>query len=1017
MELKKILTLTTLLFFNMVVFAQEQYSLTGLVLSSTDNSPIPGANIIVKGTSKGTISDFDGNYQISVQKGDIIVLSYLGFKNKEVVITDQKKLAITLDQDSDELDEVIIVGYGTQKKSHLTGAISKVKNEDLDQIAVARVDDALVGQVSGVNIQATDGGAGAAPTIRVRGVGSISGGVSPLIVVDGLPVDEDYLGSLDMNDIASFEVLKDAASTAIYGSRGSKGVIMITTKNGKEGETKFSYNTYTGIKEARQSDAYYSTVAETAAAELAATGSLSARTRYKQQIGVDTNWQDIIFDGGVITSHSLSARGGSKKTKFSTALSYLHDEGVMLTDDFKKYNFKAKIDTQVNKKFKFGVNLSPSYTETRRFDGSTHDILRQPSWLPIYHDENTIQYVDRDVYPDVKVGEYALQRHFDNYDLDADGTLIDISNTSNTNPAAKVLERERVDEKFKVYGSVYGQYDILKGLSFKTTIGGDVQYTKRKRWQGVLSNRNGASAAQLDLTNEQQIHLANENYFIYSKSIGKHDIDAVLGTSVETWKHSYETQQGVGYTSDLLKTITAATTISNYESYDYKRALLSYFGRVNYAFDNKYLFSASLRRDGVSVFGTNEKYGNFPAASFGWNIAKEDFLKDVDNLSNLKFRVSYGITGNPLVDTGDDIIDNYPSLALLNPSSAVVNDALVNSYNPINIANPDLQWERSVEINPGVDFGFFKNRISGSIDYYKRNSDQLLLDNPISSTTGFSSALVNLGEVQNEGFEFELKTRNIGLEKFKWTTTFIGSYNKNTLVNFADSNGQIQNVDTKRAAEWINIEGQPISSFYGWVVDTEIPLEYINNPYHPIGAEAQDVYVKDLNGDGIIDDEDKAKLGDPYPDFVWSLTNDFKIGNVDVSFMIQGSHGAKVRNMGDQYIFNHFNSAQDFDPATTPNQQFIKEKIFTNSIVQDASYLALRNVNIGYNFKKDVLSKLGLSKARIYASGQNLIYLTASDYTGFNPESIDNTTSTTYGYQRAGSPIYSTISAGLNLEF
>ncbi|ANW96812.1 SusC/RagA family TonB-linked outer membrane protein [Wenyingzhuangia fucanilytica] len=1017
MKLKKSITLIALLFFNMALFAQENYSLTGTVLSGTDNSPIPGANVIIKGTSTGTISDFDGNYQITVKKGDVIVLSYLGFKTQEIVVSDQKKISTKLQEDSSELDEVVIVGYGSQKKSHLTGAISKVKNETLDQIAVSRVDDALVGQVSGVNIQATDGGAGAAPTIRVRGVGSISGGIDPLIVVDGLVVDNDYLSALDMNDVESFEILKDAASTAIYGSRGSKGVIMISTKTGKEGKTKFTYSAYTGLKEARQSDAYYSTVAGTVAAEQAATGTLSARTRYKQLIGVDTNWQDIAFDGGTITSHSLSARGGSKRTKFSTSLNYLHDEGVMLTDDFKKYNLKAKIDTEVNDKFSFGANLSPSYTETRRFDGSTHDILRQPSWLPVYHDDNTIQFVDRTVYPDVKVGDYALQRHFDNYDLDGNGTLIDISNTSNTNPAAKVLERDRRDKKFKMYGSVYAKYDFTKDLSFKTTLGGDVQYTDRRRWQGVLSNRNGASAAQLDLTNEKQIHLANENFLSYDKSFGKHDVNAILGTSVETWNYNYETTQGTGYSSDLLQTMRAATSISDYNSYEYERNLLSYFGRVNYAFDSKYLFSLSVRRDGVSVFGKNQKYGNFPAASVGWNIAKEDFLKNSDLISNLKFRVSYGITGNPLIDTGDDLIDNYPSLALLNPSTAIVDGDVTTAFNPINIANADLQWERSVEINPGVDFGFFNNRISGSVDYYKRNSDQLLLYNPVSSTTGFSNALVNLGEVQNEGLEFELRTKNLSTSFFRWTSSFIGSFNKNTLVNFADSNGQIQNVDTKRAAEWINSEGQPISSFYGWVVDKEIPVEYLNDPYHPIGAEAQDVYVKDLNGDGVIDDDDKANLGDPYPDFVWSLTNDFKLGQVDFSFMFQGSHGAKVRNMGDQYIFNHFNSAQDFNPATTPNQGFIKEKIFTNSIVQDASYVALRNVNIGYNFSKDMASKLGLSKARVYATGQNLLYLTASDYTGFNPESIDDTSATTYGYQRAGSPIFRTISVGLNVEF
>ena len=381
--------------------------------------------------------------------------------------------------------------------------------------------------------------------------------------------------------------------------------------------------------------------------------------------------------------------------------------------------------------------------------------------------------------------------------------------------------------------------------------------------------------------------------------------------------------------------------------------------------------------------------------------------------------MSYGVTGNnALRIASNSVLDNnalinyYPSLSLASNFSYGGNSAI----SAINIANPDLKWERSVEINPGIDFGLFNNRITGSVDVYKRTSDQLLLSNPISNTTGFSEALVNIGKVENRGIELELRTKNVNTEDFKWTSTMLASRNKNELIDFADSNGQILNVDSKRAAEWINQVGQPISSFYGWVVESDIPLEYISNPYHPIGGEAQDVYVKDLNGDGVIDDDDKTKLGDPYPDIVWSFTNDFQFGDVDLSFMFQGSHGAEVRNMGDQYLFNHFNSSQDFI-SSTPNQQFIKEKIFTDDIIQDASYVALRTVSIGYNFTDKLLDKTLFSKARVYATGQNLLYVTASDYTGFNPESVDDTSATTYGYQRGGSPIQRTISVGLNLEF
>ena len=1004
--------------FSLVAIAQDSYTLTGIVTSGTDKMPIPGVNVIIVNTTKGATTDFNGKYEIEVKSGEVLQFSYLGYTTQTVIIDSQTTLNVELIEDTSALDEVVVIGYGTRKKKHLTGAVSSVVNKNLDKIAVARVDDALVGQIAGLNVAATEGEAGSTPTIRIRGVGSLNGDSAPLIVIDGLVVDSDFLGNLDMNEVESFDVLKDAASSAIYGSRGSNGVIIITTKQGKEGKTKFTYNTYTGFKEARQSDDYYFTVAETAAAELAATGALSNRTAYKvlltETTGIDRDWQDVIFDGGVIASHSFSARGGTKNTKFSASLGYLHDEGVLLTDDFKRYNARFKVDSKVGDDFRFGVNIAPSYTRRRRFDGSTHDILRQAPWLPLYHDANSIQFVDFNTYPDVQIGDYAIQRHFDNYDLFGDGSVEqDISNTSNTNPAAKVFERDRNDYKFKIAGRFYGQYKILDGLTFRASFGGDYQNTYRDRWQGVESNRNGAAAASYFVSNENRFHVLADGVFTYDKVFGGHELNIIAGLSTEKWQYQGESSLGSGYTSDLIRTLSAATILNEIESYKLEEAFRSYFARVNYVFKDKYLASLSYRRDGSSIFGVDSKYGNFPAASLGWRISEEDFLSESDFLSNLKFRVSYGFTGNKDIDTNDRIVDLYPSIPLL--GTDVYNSQA--AFIALNIENPGLQWERLEEFNPGIDFGFFNSRITGSLDYYERTSDKLLLFNPVASPTGFSEALVNLGKVKNSGIEIELRTKNVVNENFSWSTTLLASMNDNELLDFADSNGQIQNVDSKRAAEWINLVGNPISSFYGWVVDRDIPLEYINDPYHPVGGQAQDVYVKDLNGDGLIDDDDKTILGSPYPDLVWSLSNEFRFNNFDLSFLFQGSHGAEVRNMGDQYLFNHFNSAQDFNTSTTPDQGFIREKIFTDDIIQNASYVALRNLTLGYNLPQDLIEKFGFSTFRVYATGQNLMYLTADGYTGFNPESINDTSATTYGYQRAGSPIFSTISLGLNVEF
>ncbi len=1013
----KLLILTVCLLFCSGFLELNAQTVSGQLIDE-NGEPLTGATIVVEGTDIGTVSDIDGNFEIKARENDVLIVRYLGFEEQQVTVGKDANISISLKADSDLLDEVVVVGYGTSKKSHLTGAISKIDNKDLDKLPLARVDDALVGQVSGVNIAATEGEAGSAPTIRIRGTGSMVASSDPLIVVDGLIVDNDFLGSLDMNDVASFEILKDAASSAIYGSRGANGVILITTKDGKSGATKFSYNGFYGFKQALKSDAYYFSVAETAKAEMAANGVLSDRTLYKQLVGIDRDWQDVIFDGGNIMSHSLSARGGNKNTSFSATFGYLHDEGVLLTDDFKKYNVNFKIKTKLNDFMTFGASIAPSYTDRRRFDGSTHDILRQTPWLPVYHDEHTIQFVDTETYPDVQVGDYAIQRHFDNYDLNGDGGDVDISNTSNTNPAAKVQERNRKEYRFKTFGSTYLEFKIIDGLKFRTVFSGDYQDTDFSRWQGVEAHRNGAANAQLDISTFNGIHLVNENYFSYDKEFGEHEINAVLGMSAEKWDYKTSSITSTGYENDLIQTVSGGTTIAGSTSTEYADRFRSIFGRVNYAYDYKYLASVSFRRDGSSRFGPDSKYGIFPAISLGWVISEEGFLKDNKIIDFLKLRVSYGLTGNNAIRTGNILTDYYPSVASLEPNTAVVDGSVAAGIFATNIPNAALGWESSREINPGIDFTLAGGVFSGSFDYYKRTSDQLLLNNPISYTTGFDEALVNLGEVSNQGFELELRSMNINKRNFRWNTTFIASRNKNTLEDFADSDGQIQNVDSKRAAEWINLEGHPISSFYGWVVDRDIPLEYLNNAYHPVGGEAQDVYVKDLNGDGLIDDDDKTILGNPYPDFVWSFGNSLKIFDFDLSLMFQGSHGAEVRNMGDQYLFNHFNSSQDFDPEITPDQEFIKQKIFTDDIIQNASYVALRNVTIGYNLPQKTLDRVkAFSKARVYVSAQNLWYRTADDYTGFNPESINNTSPTTWGYQRAGSPIQRTISIGANLEF
>ncbi|GAA3638101.1 SusC/RagA family TonB-linked outer membrane protein [Flavivirga jejuensis] len=1039
MNSKNKLTLIAVLFFNSVLFAQNVTVLKGVVTSASDGIPIPGVNVIVVGTSNGVSTDFDGKYQIKAKVGGALQFSYLGFISQTVIIDKQTTINVSLIEDVSQLDEVVVIGYGTQKKSHLTGSISKVVNDDLDQIAVSRVDDALIGQVSGVNIQTTDGEAGAAPTITIRGIGSMAGDSTPLIVVDGVIVDSDFLGSLNMNDVESFEVLKDAASSSIFGSKGSNGIIMITMKSGLEGKVKVNYSSYTGIKTGRKSDAYGQTVASWAKKQEDLGLELSDYTKFGLSTGTDRSWQDVFIGSGIITNHALSLRGGNDKTKFATSINYSNDEGVLLLDNYEKFAARAKIDFKINKKFSAGINFSPSYTIRKRFSENIHNVARHMPWLPIYHTEHTLNYIDPNgAFADVQVGDYAQMRHFEFTDLDGDGIYEEeltsnLGNSSNQNPYARIAERERTDNKFKLFNNIYGQYKITDNLNFKSSLSVSIQDTQRKDYLGTLARRE-TSDAYIDEITQRDQYIIFDNFFNYNKSFGNHDISATLGNSIEKRNYFFSFVRGIGIVNDKVQQLSNASITSDSDGFEWTKRGVSYVSRVNYAYNDKYLVNLSLRRDGSSIFGSDFKYGNFPSASIGWNIDRESFLEESDIISKLKFRASYGVTGNDRLNTGsvdpdaqgstsqlstgNILVDYYPSLDLVSNVSYVEDGTIQSGYAPVNIGNLELKWERLIEINPGIDFGLFNNRISGSVDWYQRTSDQLLLNNPISSTTGFSESLQNIGEVKNEGWEFELRTKNVRSEKFNWNSTILLTTNENTLVDFADSDGQITDLDPKRPTEWINSVGQPISSFYGYVVDAEIPIEDFSssNFYRHVGQETGVVYVKDLNGDGVLDQEDKTILGNPYPELIWSFSNEFNYGGLSLSFMFQGSHGAEVRNIADQYLFNH--TAFDEVNTNVVDDEFVVEKIFTNSIIQDASYIALRNVNIGYSLPESILSKLkGITNFKIYVAGQNLMYLTSDDYTGWNPEALDKTSPTQYGYQRGGSPVTSTVSLGVNIDF
>ena len=1007
------------LMLGMQISAQAQSTITGTVTNAS-GEPLSGVAIVVKNTTKGAITDPDGKFSLAAASTDVLVIRFLGYKDLEMTVGNQTVFNIKMNEDSESLEGVVAIGYGTQKKSHLTGSISKVENKTLDQIPIGRVDDALVGQITGVNIQMTNPAAGEAPVIKVRGQGSISFESAPLIVIDGIAVgsDPDYLSSIDMNDVASIEVLKDAASSSIYGSRGANGIIMITTKQGVEGPTQFTYNSYVGSKSVKSND--YLSSLDDWLGQTEGESTVAERRQYIEKFGEGTNWEEVMFDGGLITNHSLSARGGTKNTKFMTSLSYLNDQGVMLTDNYEKLNFRLNINTKVSDRVSFGVVLNPSRTEQRRFPIGVHDALRQNPWLPLYLTEDNIGFVNRTRengrWADAQVGDYAMERMFDDFDLttgapDPGNAGTDISGTSNQSALAKVLERDRRKYQTKIFTNAFVNINLTDNLYFKQSLGGDIRFTKYEDYNGVLSSRNGAAGSSARLRNQENYHTISESTLNFSKTLDKkHDISAVGGFAFESWNRTDAQIDASGYSNDLIKTIPAANVLGAY-SLQTQEALVSLLSRVNYAYADKYLVSLSARWDGSSKFGPDNKYGFFPAASVGWNIAREDFMSGVEAITDLKARASYGISGS---NSG---IGEYDYIGLISPVGTALGGSTIG-YNPTNISNSQLGWEKLKEVNVGFDVSILKGRFGAAADFYQRTSSDLLLDLPVPAVTGFQTALVNRGIVENQGFELEVFANPLKSKTIKWRTSALLTHNENTLIDFAGASGLISTVDSKRPAEWIALEGSPISSFYGYVVSgEEIAPEFIKNPFYPIGGQSQDIYVRDLNGDGVIDTDDRTVLGSPYPDFIYSWNNTVNFKGFDVTVMFQGSQGAEVRNISSQYIKNEFAGNQDYVAGFVDADKVV-QRIFTSDDIQDADYFALRNLNIGYTFNRAAMSKIGLGGLRVYAGGQNLFYKMADNYEGYNPEGIDQGLGNplTYGYQRGPAPIFRTISIGVNVK-
>lgn len=1023
MKLKKRITLIAVLFFNLALFAQKDYDLTGVVLSKEDNFPVPGANIIVKGTSKGGITDFDGNFTITVKKGDVIEISFIGFKNKEIVITGQKTITTYLDVDSNALDEVVVVGYGARKKSDVTGSVSSVKTEELTAFPVLEAAQALQGRAAGVEVQSNNGGEPGAPiSIKIRGNTSINSNSDPLIVVDG------FVGANmpQAGDIASMQILKDASATAIYGSQGSNGVVLVTTKKGRKGGVNVELNsTYSTQNTANSLDLL--TASDFADYQNQIRTNRGNTTPYVQG-DAETDWQDLIYRTGSTQNHQLSVSGGSEKINFYASGTYFKQDGILVNSGYERASFLSNIDAKVSDKLKVGANLTGGVS-------TKSGVSTQSNGSVTVGGDDVVSLAMRFA-PDKGI-----------YNNDGTFSTNDQIGDEVDNPWAVATQRDDDTEIENFRANFYANYEIAKGLEFKTTFGMSTKNTFRGVYMPrtltvTASNENGRAI----LTEDKSKSILTENYLTYNTEIGKGKLTLLGGVSYQKTTNKGFYNEATGTISDSFSYygLWTATNFIQPESSDVyinEKEIQSQFGRVNYDYDDKYLLTATLRRDGASNFAADEKYAYFPSGALGWKVTNEDFLKNNETINNLKVRASYGVTGSPSIAA-------YQSLASLENIYASSGGATVNTVTPNQPENPGLKWESSYQTNLGVDLGLLNNRITLSFDYYNIDTKDLIMVNDgLPNYLGFyeDKILVNAGEIRNRGIELFLSTKNIFTDDFNWSTDFVFSKNKNTVTSLINGDDWFGNGAPSYFSvnnTYILREGEDVGLFYGLdyagvYQGGALPEGTMTLPGGVAGDPLfYDQADEDGNTDGVIDNNDRTIIGNPNPDFTWGITNNFRYKNWDMNLFFQGSQGGQIFNMTNVQLNNgDANTTYDyFNNAWTPsNTDTDQPKVGNNSsreissrFVEDGSYIRLKNVAVGYNFPSDLMEKIGVDKLRLSVSAQNL--LTFTKYSGLDPEvnysgaqggqnGNNAANNTVRGFDFGNYPTVRSVSFSLNLTF
>lgn len=947
------LTVVLMLVLTAGIVQAQDTQVSGTILDET-GTPLPGVTILLKGTTRGTTTDLDGKYSISAPSNGVLVFSFIGYNNLEETIGSRSKIDLTLTPDVSNLDEVVVVGYGTQKKSQLTGAISSVGNKEIQELPITDARQALQGRAAGVDVVQPGSKPGSAPQVRIRGRRSFNASNEPLFVIDGIPT-AGGLEDINPQDITSMEVLKDASATAIYGSRGANGVVLITTKRGGPGKTVVSVDSYYGIsqelgrievfdgpafaefkRESRRTVGQYPDGPSTEVSD----GRIFEPVEMEGiALGRTTDYVAGLMRQGSIQSHQVGVSGGNDKTTFFISGNYFKDVGVIQNQDFSRSTFRVNLDHKISKKISIGT--STLFTMSER---------NGENFNPIGG---------------------ALQENPLGKPFDENGNIIfqPTSDGLRTNPFAEVVPGAQIDETFRtrIFTSVFANWEIAKGLTYRVNFGPDYTVRRNGRFTGSQTNERRGGDATGRVDDRMQFNYTLENILNYSKtfnSVHNLSLTALQSFQRDKFEQTSISVLGIPAPSQLYHRLGDASQITGANTNLVEWSLLSYMGRANYDYKNKYLVTASMRIDGSSRFGENNKFGYFPSVALGWNIHQEEFMKNSSIVNQLKFRASYGSIGN-------QAIDPYQTQALLGRTSYAWDNTAAFGYRPNSIGNPDLRWETSTTFNSGLDFSIFKDRIFGSFEYYVTNTSDLLAPQPLPNSTGFGGFITNIGETRNRGIELSLSTLNFESTDFTWSTDLIFTRNREEIVSLPNGNDLA-------AGRFI---GQPLTVFFDL---KKIGIWQTNERdlATTFSDRVGEIKIQDTDGNSRINALDRVILGSAVADFSLGVTNRFSYKQFDFSFFVFGRFGSMIRSaFHDSFnsLFGRYNNlAVDYWTPNNPtnayprpnvNQEFPK---YSRSMSYfDGTFVKVRNINFGYNFTDTAAKKIGLSSLRLYSSIQN----------------------------------------------